>query len=203
METLIFDRMELATAEEVARLLPLVSAQRREQAMRYSHTFGRFACLKSYEMLCGLLELEQPLFRFTEKGKPLLQDYPEIHFSISHCKNGIAVAVDDRPVGIDIESFRPFTPALLERCMNPDEAAAIRQAADPEQAFAAFWTKKEAVLKLRGTGLIHDLHGVLQGPETTITCFSVEKHYAYSVASLHRTPPPGQCQATLQAHSAQ
>ena len=30
--------------------------------------------------------------------------------------------MDRQPVGIDIESFRTFSGALLERCMNPEEA---------------------------------------------------------------------------------
>ena len=131
----LFDNMEQCTDEEVARLLPLVSEQRRVQALSYSHTFGRFACLKTYLMLCELVGKRDLVFSYTGKGKPLLQDYPDLHFSISHCKNGLAVAVDKQPVGIDIESFRTFSEALLERCMNPEEAGIIREAACPEQMF--------------------------------------------------------------------
>ena len=47
----VFDNMEQCTEEEVQRLLPLVSSQRREQALRYKHTLGRFCCLKSWLML--------------------------------------------------------------------------------------------------------------------------------------------------------
>ena len=181
----IFDQMEQCTEEEVARLLLLVTEQRREQAMRYRHTFGRYACLKTYLMLCELVGKRELIFTYTEKGKPLLRDYPGIHFSISHCRNGLAVAVDSRPVGIDIEAFRTFSGPLLERCMDPDEAGIIRKAASPELAFAAFWTRKEAVLKLRGTGLAGDLHQVLHGTEKTETQLCESKRYACSTASLH------------------
>lgn len=181
----LFDNMEQCTDEEVARLLPLVSEQRRVQALSYSHTFGRFACLKTYLMLCELVGKRDLVFSYTEKGKPLLQDYPDLHFSISHCKNGLAVAVDKQPVGIDIESFRTFSGALLERCMNPEEAGIIREAACPEQMFAAFWTRKEAVLKLRGTGIAGDLHPVLHGKEKTETRICDARRYACSTASLH------------------
>ena len=51
----IFDNMTECSELEVARLLPLVSEQRREQALRYTHTFGQYCCLKSYEMLTDLL----------------------------------------------------------------------------------------------------------------------------------------------------
>ena len=43
--------MEECTAEEVQRLLPLVAPFRREQALKYKHTFGQFCCLKAWEML--------------------------------------------------------------------------------------------------------------------------------------------------------
>ena len=51
----IFDDMTQCNEQEVARLLPLVSAQRREQALGYKHTFGQYCCLQSYKMLCDLL----------------------------------------------------------------------------------------------------------------------------------------------------
>lgn len=180
----LFDKMEQCTEEEVSRLLPSVTAQRREQALRYRHTFGRFACLKSYEMLCELTGKKQLVFRYSQHGKPLLQDYPELHFNISHCKNALLVAVDDKPVGADVESFRTVSDALLQRCMNPVEAGTVRDSACPEEAFASLWTRKEAVLKLRGTGLTDDLHNVLSGPEKTETHLCRAKHYAYSFASF-------------------
>ena len=55
MSIAVFDHMELCTPAEVARMLPLVSPQRREQALQYKHVFGQFACLKSWLMLQQLL----------------------------------------------------------------------------------------------------------------------------------------------------
>ena len=51
----LFDDMSQCTDAEVERLLPLVSAQRREVALRFKFTFGRFTCLKSYVMLQQLV----------------------------------------------------------------------------------------------------------------------------------------------------
>ena len=51
MRIMIFDHMDQCTEAEVQRMLPLVSAQRREQALKYKHTFGQFCCLKSWLML--------------------------------------------------------------------------------------------------------------------------------------------------------
>ena len=88
MEYSVFDDMAECTAAEVARLLPQVSAQRREQALRYSHTLGQYTCLKSYCMLVELLRKhgflqagELPDFAYNEYGKPYIEGGTE--FSIS------------------------------------------------------------------------------------------------------------------------
>lgn len=165
----IFDDMTQCSEQEVARLLPLVSAQRREQALRYKHTFGQYCCLQSYKMLCELLAEwsrvhqlpinQQPIFLYNDYGAPYIEGGP--HFSISHCKRGIAVAVSENPIGIDIEAIRSFKPELMRKTMNEDEQLRITSSAIPEVEFIRFWTQKEALLKLQGTGIISDLHHVL------------------------------------------
>lgn len=165
----IFDDMTQCSEQEVTRLLPLVSDQRREQALRYKHTFGQYCCLQSYKMLCELLAEwsrlhqlpinQQPIFLYNDYGAPYIEGGP--HFSISHCKRGIAVAVSQNPIGIDIESIRSFKPELMSKTMNEDEQLRITSSAIPEVEFIRFWTQKEALLKLQGTGIISDLHHVL------------------------------------------
>lgn len=186
----IFDDMNKATVGEINRLLPLVSAERREEALRYKHLFGQFACLQSYVMLRGLLEqkgLSHPfLFDYNEHGKPSLKDHPEVHFNLSHCKNGIAVAVSDHPVGIDIEAFRAVSDSLIRYTMNDDECRLILGSDDPERTFCEYWTKKEAVFKLRGTGITKGLHDLLEGNELVETFVDTEKRYAYSIAVIHQ-----------------
>ncbi|MCQ2128354.1 MAG: 4'-phosphopantetheinyl transferase superfamily protein [Bacteroidaceae bacterium] len=180
---LVFDNMEQCTDEEVRRMLPLVSEQRRQQAMQFKFLFGQFACLKSYEMLMSLLGTkgEKPEFVYGEHGKPAIEGC-DMHFSISHCKQGIAVAVSKRPIGIDIESFREADEALINMTMNADEARQIRTSPTPTQTFIELWTRKEAVLKLRGTGITDHLHDVLLGNERVITHTNNTKGYAYSIA---------------------
>ena len=196
MRVCIFDEMERITLEEIQRLLPLVSEERREEALRYKHLFGQFACLKSYVMLREILEsmaaqdmalrdagLSHPfLFEKNEHGKPFLKDHPEVHFNISHCKNGIAVVVSDQPVGIDIESYHQVSDSLIRYTMNEEERRIIAESDDPVRTFTEYWTKKEAVFKLRGTGITHDLHELLNGDEQVETLVNPEKRYAYSIA---------------------
>lgn len=182
----IFDDMVQVTESEVRRMLPLVDEQRREEALRYKHLFGQFACLKSWLMLQDLLkplEIKDLKMVYNEHGKPFLVHYPEVFFNLSHCKNGIAVAVDFSPIGIDIESFRNSNLALLSKTMNAIETEWILASADPVETFTQYWTKKEAVVKMRGTGIIDDLHHVLDGEGYRLeTHINREKRYAFSIA---------------------
>lgn len=178
--------MDLVSEETVAELLPLVSDERREEALKYKHLFGQFACLKSYVMLRELLEqqgLSHPfLFERNKHGKPFLKDHPEVHFNLSHCKNGIIVAVSDKPVGVDIESYRKVDDSLMRYTMNEKECRIIQASENPIQTFIEYWTKKEAVFKLRGTGITKGLHELLDGDELVETFVNTEKRYAYSIA---------------------
>ena len=164
----IFDHMHLCTDAEIARMLPLVSPQRREEALRYVHTHGRFCCLRSYLMLMELigavsptLDETTPCFEYNEYGKPFIPNRPDIQFSISHTKNAIAVAISRYPVGLDIEQIRPQSEALIKKTMNLTEQKQIADSQSPDVTFTSQKKKKEAVLKLRGTGIVDELHDVL------------------------------------------
>ncbi|MDO4948628.1 MAG: 4'-phosphopantetheinyl transferase superfamily protein [Bacteroidales bacterium] len=185
MHIVVFDDMLQVTDEEVKRMLPLVSEERRRQALRFRFTFGQYACLKSYLMLAETLPMEWRPLQFTmgPYGKPSLLGHADVHFNLSHCQHGIAVVVHNRPVGIDIECFHTAEQALLERTMNEQEQRLIAQDNRPDEAFTAMWTKKEAVLKLKGTGIVDDLHTVLADEKVQVQTFiNREGRYAYSIA---------------------
>lgn len=200
MKYLVFDDMSQVTETETMRLLSLVSQQRREQALRYQHVFGQFACLKSYVMLQSLFQSEclsglLPLFTYNDYGKPRIEGYPD--FSISHCKKAIVVAIDQRPIGVDVETVRRASDSLVHYTMNEAECNYIYGGPAVESvsgldyplpadvAFSVLWTQKEAVLKLRGTGIKSDLHTVLSDLSNihlhTVLC--IEKGYVYTIAT--------------------
>ncbi len=170
MHYLIFDDMTQCSEQEVARLLPLVSPQRREQALRFTHTFGQYCCLKSYELLlelynewCGAEHDCLPEFLYNEHGAPYWADGP--YFSISHTKKAIAVAISDHPVGIDVEGMREATDGLISKAMNPEEVSMIQSSPSPQIEFIRLWTRKEAYVKMLGTGIISDMHQILVDTE--------------------------------------
>lgn len=183
MDYVLFDTMEACSEQELARLMHVVSQQRLEQALRYKHVFGQYCCLKAYEMLMQLLQdRSKPEFIYNEYGQPQLPNGP--FFSISHCKAGIVVAISDRPIGVDIETIRQIQPALIEKTMNTQEQHMIAQAVDPNKAFTQLWTKKEAYLKMMGTGIIDDLHSALENTKHVHfhSIEQTEKNYVVTLA---------------------
>lgn len=93
---------------------------------------------------------EIPVFTFESKGKPLLQGHPDIHFSMSHCHEAVAVAVSERPVGVDIETVGHYDPEVARHVMSDDEMRQIEASSRPEVAFTRLWTMKESLYKLTG-----------------------------------------------------
>lgn len=183
MRVRIFDRMEECTEEAVQAMLPQVSQQRREQALRFRHVFGQFCCLKSWLMLQEEMKsfnYQLSSINYAMHGKPYVANGP--FFSISHCKEAIAVALDDQPIGIDVESIRRFDPELVTRTMSPSEQALIAASDHPERAFIRLWTQKEAVLKMEGTGITSfEQLQTLSIPDNRIQTIEKEK-YIYTIA---------------------
>lgn len=175
MRVLIDDDMTKCTEQEVKRLLEIAPAFRREQALRYKHLFGQYACLRTWEMLYEMIGDQAYIpWQYNEYGKPMIPNGWK--FSISHCKNALAVGIADKDLylGIDIESVRTPQEGLVERTMNTDEQAMIAAADDPAVAFTRLWTQKEAVLKMHGTGIIDDLHNVLTKDSNPYSLKSVD-----------------------------
>lgn len=153
-----------AQTEELIASLP---EWRRETALRFRHLQGRRECAVGYIELLRGLRLRfgiggMPAFAYNEHEKPFLKDYPDIHFSISHCKEAVGCLVSERPCGLDIECIREAKDSLVRYTMSPEEVEHIFSDSSPKIAFTRLWTQKEAVLKLLGTGITDDLHHVLE-----------------------------------------
>ena len=179
MKTLIWHEHDTYSDEQLARDLLLLPSWRREQALRYKHFNGRRDCCMSYLLLCQALEeqygiSENPTFIIGEHGKPSLKEYPHLHFNLSHCSHAIACVISSSPVGIDVESIdRKVSDSLIRHTMSPEEQAIIKQ--DPLHFFR-LWTQKEALVKLRGTGLQDNLHHLLSPSNLEDVSLHTEDH---------------------------
>ncbi|MBR6455757.1 MAG: 4'-phosphopantetheinyl transferase superfamily protein [Prevotella sp.] len=180
-----------------------LSEQRREQALRYRHELGQRTCAAAYLLLCEGLQkeygiTEKPIFEYGEHGKPSIVGRPDIHFSLSHCREAAICVVSDRPVGVDVESVHRYNERLARYTMNDEEMAEILAAESPDLAFTRLWTQKEALLKCTGEGIGNDLKDVLKNYKKSpspsgegngvrlSTTESPDGRYIYSVCQINR-----------------
>jgi 4'-phosphopantetheinyl transferase len=168
-----------------------ISAQRREQALRFKFEHGQRTCVLAYLLLKRALEeefgfTENPLFEYGEHGKPSVVGHPEFFFNLSHCKEAVACAVSRQPIGIDVESVGRYQESVARYTMNVDEMEQIHQSEAPEVIFTRLWTMKEARLKLTGEGINDDIKQVLCETEkkryTTVEC--LQQGYIYTVCEF-------------------
>lgn len=112
----------------------------------------------------------------TPEGKPYFPSLPDFHFSISHSKGFIAVAVSESPVGVDCERIDEIRPHALRRTFTAEE----QRYADTPERFYEVWTRKEAYFKRLGTGITENFASFNSLSAADIRSFTV-KNYAVSV----------------------
>lgn len=173
--------------EELEQDLLLLPQWRLTEVMKYRQMIDRVLATKAYLLLCkGLRELygitESPVFSYLAHGKPVLRDYPNIHFNLSHCHKGVLCVLSDRPVGCDIEEIPSCIDFdLYSYCFSEDENKIIHSDETPTIAFTKLWTQKEALLKLTGDGLNDHLKTVLSTEVSRTVEFStvVQSEYGF------------------------
>lgn len=173
-----------AIEQEISDLLPLASEQRRQEALQFKHAFGQYACLKTYRMLQELLETNDDLiFERNEHGKPYLISHPNIHFNISHCRQALLVAISDHEIGVDIEGPRKITDSLMQYSMNANEIQLINTSPTPQSTFLQLWTKKESLVKLRGTGLQGEIPNLLTHTDDILFDTHTQEKHVWTIAT--------------------
>ncbi len=185
---LLRTNLETYTEADLQRDLQRLPQWRREKALRYRHFSGQAQCTLSYILLLEALDREYnitglPTFVENEHGKPSLQEYPDIHFNLSHCRSIVACAVDNAPVGIDVEDLGRYNQHVARYCMNDDE---MQQIGTSDTIFTHLWTQKEAVFKLQGTGIRDNIKDILLPQNLTNIKIMTEEHleegYILSIA---------------------
>jgi len=128
-------------------------------------------------------------YRYGEHKKPAVEG---IAFNSSHSGNCILIAIAPAGVGIDVEHIRhdfDFD-VLMDTCFTAEEQAFINQG-ERRNNFFSLWTRKEAVLKANGTGLITrlnelnclDMEVTFKGQHYILTTQNVDEQYTMSLAT--------------------
>lgn len=121
-------------------------------------------------VLAGLLEIPVAglSFQTGSYGKPRLGSAAGLHFNLSHSGRWVLLAVDERPVGVDIERITdpPEVGEVVYSGRERDLLDALPEGDQPRRFFE-LWTFKESYIKALGLGF--------SAPLTSITILPGER----------------------------
>jgi len=197
---------EIDARQQIDRLKLFMSSEKRAAADRFRFLIDARRTLLGEvfvrQMIHDLYDLpiDQIVFETEGNGKPVVRHIPSFHFNLSHSGDWVVCAIDDVPVGIDIEEIKPIDLAIAERFFSPDEYQdLLSQPAERQEAyFFHLWSMKEAFIKLTGKGLSYGLssftarlsedgQATLTLPDDEVPCFvqtySIDPHYQMAVCT--------------------
>ncbi|MCY7494418.1 4'-phosphopantetheinyl transferase family protein [Bacillus safensis] len=156
---------EIDARQQIERLKPFVSSEKRAAAERFRFLIDARRTLLGEVLVRQTihdmydLPMDQIVFETEGNGKPVVRQLPSFHFNLSHSGDWVVYAVDDAPVGIDIEEIKPIDLAIAKRFFSADEYQdLLSQPAERQEAyFFHLWSMKEAFIKLTGKGLSYGL----------------------------------------------
>ncbi|WP_286945483.1 4'-phosphopantetheinyl transferase family protein [Acetobacterium sp. UBA5834] len=189
MAVYLFDQMEEFSDELFKRSLMLLPDERQQKATAYRQKLDQKLSVLGYVLLNYGLKNEYGIseklrFCYSAKGKPYLSDYPQIHFNLSHCKNGVICAIHTSDVGVDIETVAAYDGQLAEYVCNEQELKLINKSDNKALAFTKIWTKKESLMKKTGAGLRDDLKTIESIDSEAITLVDPDEAYVFSITGM-------------------
>jgi len=161
----IFDETDILDKGFLTSKMSLLSEDRQAKIRRlrsFAHSNAsaivylllRLALKENYDIN------EAVLFDYTEKGKPILKDYPHIHFNLSHSNSIAACVVNDTPVGVDVQQIKNVSDKVAGRVLTEKELLTFKSSLAPIEYFCKIWTIKESFLKRSGQGITTDLREI-------------------------------------------
>ena len=129
-----------------------LSAQRYQKFQRLYFEDDKLRCLAAGMLLRKIFGEEKTRnVRFNAYGKPYIEN--DAFFSLAHSGEFVVLAVDEFPVGIDIE-FRKKREymGIAGLSFHPEELEQLQKSADREKMFYSLWVLKESYVKQKGVG---------------------------------------------------
>jgi 4'-phosphopantetheinyl transferase len=155
---IVYFNAEVISENDFSIYLEQLAAKQREQVLAYKNfsdrrlsLFGKLI-VKNYFVRKSVTIQE---FFLRENGKPYIENG---FFNISHTRTIAAAAFCDGEIGLDIECVhrKSNIDAIAQRFCR-EESDYIANSADRQRDFFYIWTRKESLLKAKGTGISEKL----------------------------------------------
>lgn len=180
---LYFDEIPLIDERCYQYLLLYTSNERVRYAQKYKLREDRILSVIAFLMLrIGLIDLfgisAMPQLSKTEYGKPYLEEYPDIHFSFSHCSCGVACAFSNQSnsVGVDMQDIVKCDHKAARYFMCDSEYDILLKTRDTDRFFTKIWTLKESYGKYMETGICYNMRETNLEREISLNNLSVSSY---------------------------
>jgi len=142
-------------------LLTLVAPEKKDRIKKFKFFNDAQRCLLGDSLaryvICNKLGIKNSQLKFSNNkyGKPVLLEPQGLNFNISHSGNWVVFAIDNKPVGIDVETIKPINFDIAKRFFTEVEYNDLMAKDDNERLryFYTLWTLKESYIKSVGKGL--------------------------------------------------
>lgn len=147
----LLDFISIEKQERIKRFKSFKDAQR----CLFGDLLPRYAICKSMGIENSQLKIDSNKY-----GKPIILEPQGVHFNISHSGDWVVCAVDNKPVGIDIEYIKPTDLKIAKRFFTVDEYNDLinKDRENRIKYFYILWTLKESYIKAIGKGLLIPLN---------------------------------------------
>ncbi len=179
-------------------LQTLLSPDEMKRAMRFRFPLHKQRFIISRSLLRKTISLytgispENIIFTYNDHGKPSLQQNNlSLQFNISHSADVAIFALTiNQEIGVDIEKIEPhFKEKIAKRFFTPQEYLQLMSLSDDARinGFYHIWSKKEALIKALGQGLLTLLSDFSIDPsqaKQSVSFTYLEHPYHYYLESI-------------------
>ena len=173
MEIQVYNVEKFLDEDVIKRYLPGLSPYRRNKIENYRFLQDRALSLGATLLLAEVIEkygIDEKNVTYVpgEYGKPRIKELPFLEYNISHSGTMVALVYHDNKTnndpetmascGIDVEMVKGHGDRMADRILAPEEFAIYKALKNQNVSaanafFTREWTRKEAYLKYKGTGL--------------------------------------------------
>lgn len=195
-------------------LISYISQNRREGIKRFRRREDAYRALIAdiliRSMTCQFLGIRNTEINFKESkyGKPYLLHYKNFHFNISHSGDWVVCAIDNRPIGIDVEKIKKVDFEIAKQFFSKMEYIELSKKTGNKKVafFYDLWTLKESYIKAIGDGFSKEPDSFtitfgrqgpfIESPEEKNNLpkyyfkqYNIDKNYKMAVCSQNREFP--------------
>lgn len=197
MTTVYYTFCEQLSQAEFRKSVALLPAHMQNRIRKYrrwedshAYLYGRLLLKHAVADLGYNCSLE--MLKREEYGKPYFND-DSFSFNISHSGKYIVCVIscdEKESIGIDIEEIKPINLNDFTGVLSPREKNIV----DSNEKFYTYWTRKEAIIKADGRGLLIPLETmeVIETPvqlgdaQYFFSNIDIDKNYKIHMASLSK-----------------